>query len=65
MSLEAEVIEAVRARIESERKEAETNQRLAQRRGNHSDEDYAMGRAAAFDYALQIIKIEMGRRGLE
>lgn len=65
MSIEAEVIEAVRERLEDERAEAKLNQRLSQRRGSHSDEDYNMGREAAFDFALQIIKTEMGRRGLK
>lgn len=62
MSLEAEVIGAVRARIESEREEAEDKFNNAK---YMDDEQYEQGRAAAFDYALQIIKTELGRRGLE
>lgn len=65
MSLEAEVIEAVRKRLEDERLYAETNKKLAQQSGNHFDADYARGREASFEYALHIVYIEMGRRGLE
>ena len=65
MSIEAEVIEAVRKRLEDERAEAELNKKLAQRRGSHSFEDYYMGQEHALAQALDIIKTEMGRRGLK
>lgn len=62
MSLEAEVIEAVRKRLEDKRLEAEENAQLTP---YEHDEQYENGRRAAFEYALQIIKTEMGRRGLK
>ncbi|TCI26714.1 hypothetical protein EVJ32_04895 [Exiguobacterium sp. SH5S4] len=62
MSLEAEVIEAVRKRLEEEMEKAEAafNSAIFEH-----DEHYESGRGAAYDFALQIIKTEMGRRGLK
>ena len=58
----AEVIEFVKAYIEIERTVADGNFDNAK---STEAEIYEDGRRDAFDYALQIIKTEMGRRGLK